>query len=206
MFPIPWNFPFRKKNGDISTIGAEISGGGSTYTLPTASESTKGGVKIGAGLTMEGEVLKNTNPTPAIPYVLPTASDETLGGIKVGSGLSIIDGVLSVVGGGGSSVHLYKVSTGVISYNEIFLLTPYNGEINNKATFVEALEHGFGIITSGYMSGDSTKAPAYIYYSSASNAKVVCRKATVESGTSNYATTDASIPNTMNNISATKIF
>lgn len=28
MFPIPFNFPFRKANGDISTIGAEISAGG----------------------------------------------------------------------------------------------------------------------------------------------------------------------------------
>lgn len=28
MFPIPWNFPFRKKNGDITTIGDMIGGGG----------------------------------------------------------------------------------------------------------------------------------------------------------------------------------
>ena len=105
MFPIPFNFPFRKANGDISTIGAEISaggGGGSSYTLPTASASTKGGVKIGEGLTMDGEVLKNNNPTPTTPYILPTASAETLGGIKVGSNLSIDEnGVLSASGGGG---------------------------------------------------------------------------------------------------------
>lgn len=35
-------------------------GGGSAYTLPTASASTKGGVKIGSGLTMTGEVLSVT--------------------------------------------------------------------------------------------------------------------------------------------------
>ena len=106
MFPIPFNFPFRKSNGDISTIGAEISagGGGSSYTLPTASASVKGGVKVGEGLTMDGEVLKNTNPTPATPYTLPTASAETLGGVKVGTGLTINEnGVLSASGGGGGS-------------------------------------------------------------------------------------------------------
>lgn len=92
MFPIRWNFPFRKKDGSMSTIGGEIENAGGSYTLPTASAETKGGVKIGSGLTMTGEVLSNNNPTP---YSLPTASSETLGGVKVGSGLSIDDGVLS---------------------------------------------------------------------------------------------------------------
>lgn len=101
MFPIPFNFPFRKKDGSLTTIDDAITsgGGGGGYTLPTASAETKGGVKIGSGLTMEGEVLNNSNPTP---YSLPTASAETLGGVKVGSGLSITDGVLSATGGGGS--------------------------------------------------------------------------------------------------------
>lgn len=111
MFPIPFNFPFRKANGDISTIGAEISGGGggSSYTLPTASETVKGGIKIGTGLSMEGDTLNNTNPTPATPYTLPTASDETLGGIKVGSGLSIDEnGVLST-SGGSTSKYVHNV-------------------------------------------------------------------------------------------------
>lgn len=53
MFPIPWNFPFRKKDGSLGKI--EDLGG--SYTLPTASTETKGGVKIGSGLTMTGEVL-----------------------------------------------------------------------------------------------------------------------------------------------------
>ena len=54
MFPIPWNFPFRKKDGSLGTM--EDLGG--QYTLPTASADIKGGVKIGSGLTMDGEVLK----------------------------------------------------------------------------------------------------------------------------------------------------
>ena len=103
MFPIPFNFPFINKNGSRTTIGDAISagGGGDPYALPTASADTKGGVKIGSGLTMTGDVLSNDNPTP---YSLPTASADTLGGVKVGSGLSITDGVLSASGGSGVSL------------------------------------------------------------------------------------------------------
>ena len=60
------------------------------YTLPTASAETKGGVKVGSGLSMDGETLNATG------YTLPTASAETKGGVKVGTGLEINDGVLSV--------------------------------------------------------------------------------------------------------------
>lgn len=60
MFPIPFNFPFRKKDGSITTMDDAISSGGGSYTLPTASADTKGGVKVGAGLTMDGETLKVT--------------------------------------------------------------------------------------------------------------------------------------------------
>ncbi len=100
MFPIPFNIPFRKKDGSLSTLGDELNngGGGSSYTLPTASADTKGGVKIGEGLTMDGEVLKNNNPTPATPYVLPTASSEVLGGVKIGSSLEIFNGVVNKKG------------------------------------------------------------------------------------------------------------
>lgn len=69
MFPIPFNFPFIKKNGERTTIGDAIGegGGGSPYTLPTASANTKGGVKIGAGLTMTGDVLSATESS-SVPY------------------------------------------------------------------------------------------------------------------------------------------
>lgn len=112
MFPIPFNFPFRKKDGSITTMDDAISSGGGSYELPTASPTTKGGVKVGAGLTMDGETLKNTNPTP---FSLPIASAETLGGVKVGDGLTIEDGVLSTSGGGGGggAKVYYKEFTGV---------------------------------------------------------------------------------------------
>lgn len=64
MFPIPFNFPFRKSNGNITTISAAISEGGS-YELPTASANTKGGVKIGTTLEMSDETLNAKSQLPA---------------------------------------------------------------------------------------------------------------------------------------------
>ena len=61
MFPIPWNFPFRKKDGSLGKI--EDLGG--SYSLPTASADTKGGVKIGNGLTMAGESLSADSQLPS---------------------------------------------------------------------------------------------------------------------------------------------
>ncbi|SAK46424.1 hypothetical protein AWB76_00910 [Caballeronia temeraria] len=85
------------------------------YTLPTASASTLGGVKVGSGLSITSGVLSATaaaqvnsdwnavsgaaqilnKPTIPAAYTLPTASASTLGGVMVGSGLSISNGVLS---------------------------------------------------------------------------------------------------------------
>lgn len=138
MFPIPFNFPFIKKNGERTTIGDAINagGGGGSYTLPTASANTKGGVKIGSGLTMTGEVLSAD---------LPTASAETLGGVKVGSGLSITDGVLSAVGGGGGGVQFVdlhpKASFGSgtrvdsVSISDLISESTYNENLANKTIY-----------------------------------------------------------------------
>lgn len=49
------------KNFTVSLFAqASVSGGGETYTLPTANATTKGGVKIGNGLAMDGETLNVT--------------------------------------------------------------------------------------------------------------------------------------------------
>lgn len=121
MFPLRWNFPFRKKDGSMSTIEEVISegGGGGGYTLPTASAETKGGIKIGSGLVMDGETLNNTNPTP---YSLPVASDETLGGVKVGTGLSIDEnGVLSSSGGSTYLPTPYELTLNVFTSGKLRL-------------------------------------------------------------------------------------
>ena len=76
----------------------------SEYTLPVASTSTLGGVKVGSGLSIDqngiltgfsGSYL-DLSDTPESSYTLPTASSTVLGGVKIGSGITITNGVISV--------------------------------------------------------------------------------------------------------------
>lgn len=97
-----------------------ITTGANKYSLPTASSTTLGGVKVGTNLSISDGVLSATDTTysaattsdaglmsaadktkldgittGANKYSLPTASASTLGGVKVGTNLSISGGVLS---------------------------------------------------------------------------------------------------------------
>lgn len=76
----------------------------SSYTLPTASSSILGGVKVGSNLTIDAEGVLNANTGS---YTLPTATGSVLGGIKIGSGLSI-DGNGVVTASGSSSVPIIQ--------------------------------------------------------------------------------------------------
>ncbi|WP_337552158.1 hypothetical protein [Phascolarctobacterium succinatutens] len=117
--------PDSSGNVTISVSGGGSSGGGN-YTLPTASSSTLGGVKIGAGLTINTSGVLSADVTastltayakitdlsavaktgsyndltnkPTIPavYTLPNATSSTLGGVKVGSNISVSNGTISV--------------------------------------------------------------------------------------------------------------
>ena len=118
-------FPDSSGNVTISVSGGGSSGG-SNYTLPTASSSTLGGVKIGSGLTINtngvvsadvtsstltayakttdlAAVAKSGNyndlsnkPTIPAAYTLPNATSSTLGGVKVGSNISVSSGTISL--------------------------------------------------------------------------------------------------------------
>lgn len=89
----------------------------SQYTLPAASNSALGGIKLTSstkagtpqeisttsGRTYAVQLTSNNEAVVNVPwtdttssYTLPTASSSTLGGIKVGNGLNINRGVLSV--------------------------------------------------------------------------------------------------------------
>ena len=117
--------PDSSGNVTISVSGGGSSGGGS-YTLPTASSSTLGGVKIGSGLTITTNGVVSADVTastltayakttdlsavaksgsyndlsnkPTIPsaYTLPNATSSTLGGVKVGSNISVSNGTISL--------------------------------------------------------------------------------------------------------------
>lgn len=114
-------------NGNVSiSVSGGGSSGGSNYTLPTASNSTLGGVKVGSGLTINTSGMLSADVTastltayakttdlsavaktgsyndltnkPTIPaaYTLPNATSSTLGGVKVGSNISVSNGTISV--------------------------------------------------------------------------------------------------------------
>jgi hypothetical protein len=83
--------------GDVT-----VSGGSGSFTLPTASDTVLGGIKIGAGLTITNGVVTASGGGGGTSYTLPAATASELGGVKVGTGLSIANGVLSSTGGGGS--------------------------------------------------------------------------------------------------------
>lgn len=87
MFPLNSNTPYVKDTGERARLG-QIVGGSST--LPTASAETKGGVKIGSGLKMTGEVLSADQvPAHAIAdagKVLTVGEDGSLEWDTKGSG------------------------------------------------------------------------------------------------------------------------
>ena len=94
-----WNFE-AEQYVDTGVVASGGSGGGS-YTLPTASAAIKGGVKIGKGLTMTGEVLSadgetvdtamsSTSTNAVQNKVIKAYVDTQLGGISelVGGGIA----------------------------------------------------------------------------------------------------------------------
>ena len=97
-----------------------IAAGANAYSLPTASATVKGGIKVGSNLSMTGDTLnaKDTTYTAATQsapglmsaadkvkldgvatnannYSLPTASATVKGGVKIGSNLSMNGEVLN---------------------------------------------------------------------------------------------------------------
>lgn len=80
------------------------------YTLPTATSSTLGGIKVGTGLSISSSVLS-----------VAAATTSTIGGVKVGSNLSVSSGTISVPLASTSTAGVVKigsnlsVSSGTIS-------------------------------------------------------------------------------------------
>jgi len=85
----------------VATTGAysDLSGTPAAYSLPTASSTVLGGIKVGSGLSIDGSGVV----TAAGTYTLPNATTSTLGGVIVGTGLSVASGTVSVAYGTSSS-------------------------------------------------------------------------------------------------------
>lgn len=86
-----------------SWLGSYVGTGGGSgegYTLPPASATTLGGVKIGSGINVTADGTISADGGGGSSYVLPAATANTLGGIKVGENLTITpDGKLSANAG-----------------------------------------------------------------------------------------------------------
>lgn len=83
---------------------------GTPYTLPAATASTLGGVKVGSGLSVTED---GTLSSDAQGYTLPTATATTLGGVKVGSGLKVYrDGTIDVTSVNGFNIKAQTTDPG----------------------------------------------------------------------------------------------
>lgn len=142
---------------------------GSSYTLPLASNSTRGGIKLSSstqggtpngitttsGRTYAVQVNSNEQAVVNVPwtdtkYTLPTASATTLGGVKVGSGLSISNGVLSTSGG---DVKIHKTTINfedIITNNRTEMTSSERNEVLNISN---KLYQGYVIVVPTTTSG-----------------------------------------------------
>jgi hypothetical protein len=68
---------------DITGLG--IPAQDTVYTLPNATSSTLGGVKIGTGISVSSGTIS-----------LPAATTSSIGGVKIGDGISVSSGTISV--------------------------------------------------------------------------------------------------------------
>lgn len=161
MFPIPWNKLFRKKDGSIVTIDEAISsggGGGGGYVLPTASADTKGGVKVGPGMRMTGEVLDRSDfIAPAYDITArPFFKDSTL---QSGKYVAVAMGVPINIKPQGITFNEYAV----YDLNEVYL--PANADVFEyyqpiTADFITALS--LDTLYDGVTSGTSVETSASI--------------------------------------------
>ena len=85
---------------------------GESYTLPVASATTLGGIKVGANLTIDSDGTLNASGGDD-PYVLPKATTTTLGGMIVGDNLEV-DSNGRVSAKAGSSYTLPVATTEVL--------------------------------------------------------------------------------------------
>ena len=131
------------------------------YSLPTASNSTRGGIKLSSstqggtpngitttsGRTYAVQVNSSEQAVVNVPwtdtrYSLPTASATTLGGVKVGSGLAISNGVLSATGGREADSVAWGNVTGKPSWIGSSKSSYSWPEITSKPTLVKQVEPG----------------------------------------------------------------
>lgn len=152
-----------------------ISASGSSYSLPLASNSTRGGIKLSSstqggtpngitttsGRTYAVQVNSSEQAVVNVPwtdttYTLPTASASTLGGVKVGNGLSISNGVLST-GNYVSNVEVGSPSTGWQSAYVPMTVSYRDGSTTDRNISLPMASGGGTNGSAGLMSGTDKK-------------------------------------------------
>ena len=177
---------------------------GSSYTLPLASNNTRGGIKLSSstqggtpngitttsGRTYAVQVNSSEQAVVNVPwtdttYSLPTASATTLGGVKVGSGLAISNGVLSTSGG---DVKIYETT---LNFEDIIgssRTSMTSGEVTEVLNISTKLSQGYIIVTKTRGSGSdmvgsavivSDNAPQYSFLLGAGPSAVVILTANI---------------------------
>lgn len=148
---------------------------GSSYTLPLASNNTRGGIKLSSstqggtpngvttipGRTYAVQVNSREQAVVNVPwtdttYTLPTASASTLGGVKVGNGLSISNGVLST-GNYVSNVEVGSPSTDWQSAYVPMTVSYRDGSTTNRNISLPMASGGGTNGSAGLMSGTDKK-------------------------------------------------
>ena len=124
-----------------------------SYTLPTASANTLGGIKVGDRLSID---LDGKLSAVDQSYSLPIADANTLGGIKVGQNLSINqNGVLSAVSSVNNITDLSDVNISNCTHKEILQYNAINSKWENTFPIGTTSDYGFvRLSTSGGLKTD----------------------------------------------------
>ncbi len=156
------------RNSDTITISA-TGGSGSSYTLPAASSSTLGGIKVGTTLSIASEVLNlNSGIVTAGTYgssngiITPVITVDTYGRVtsvdQVRSPIFLANVV--TVGGSENVIRVYEIasapSTSIVGYNDFYVrgegiarVRNSSGNLTINAIAVTSISAGTGISTGG---------------------------------------------------------
>lgn len=133
---------------DYTTAEKEKLAGLNNYTLPTASASVKGGIKVGAGLTMDGETMSVSNVNWTGVTGRPEASTDIDADKADGTKYATPAAVHTYVGTKMASALIYK---GSVAFAGLPALSAENvGHVYNvtdafttTANFVEGAGHSY---------------------------------------------------------------
>lgn len=132
----------------------EENAGGSEYTLPTASAETKGGVKIGSGLTMTEDVL---SADPQLPEYSATEEGKVLGVDDQGA-------LEWQTPSGGATQKAYGTGVSILSYTQADPYTvPSDGVVRiqcnySTSSYVSMFSGATLVASCGGLSGNSNGA------------------------------------------------